>query len=267
MRILELIQSKDNSIIKEAKKLKEKRHRALNSQFLVEGFRFVEEALKSSFKVSQVFLNESNLDKWRDYNLDNILQGSTKVYILKETVFKQLSETENPQGVIAVVDIIKRPIAKEDGIYILADRIQDPGNLGTIIRSAHAAGALGVIVTKGTVDIYNEKTLRSTMGSIFNIPVIEDDNLNFTKSLQASNFKLIVSSLEDSTDFYKVNLVQNLIIAVGNEGNGISDEIYSIGDIKIKIPMPGGAESLNAAVAASIMLFEAVRQKLTINTL
>lgn len=265
MRILELIQSKDNSIIKEAKKLKEKRYRALNSQFLIEGFRFVEEALKSSFKVPQIFLNENSLDKWQSFNLDKVMQNSTKIYIVKDTIFKQLSDTESPQGIIAVVDKIKVPLVKKDGIYVLVDRIQDPGNLGTIIRSAHAAGASGIIVTKGTVDVYNEKTLRSTMGSIFNIPVIEDENLDFTKSLKSNNFKLIVSSLDNSTNFYDINLTQNLIIAIGNEGSGISEEIYSLGDIKVKIPMPGNAESLNAAVAASVMLFESVRQKLTIN--
>lgn len=262
---MELIQSKDNIIIKEAKKLKEKRYRSLNSKFLVEGFRFTEEALKSSFNVSEIFINENSLNKWKEYNLESLLKNYTKVYIAKDTAFKQLSETENPQGIIAVVDKIKISEVKKEGIYLLADKIQDPGNLGTIIRSAHAAGALGVIVTKGTVDIYNEKTLRSTMGSIFNIPVIEDENLGFTKELKVNGFKLIVSSLEDSVDFYNVDLNENLIIAVGNEGSGISEEIYSIGDIKVKIPMPGGAESLNAAVAASVMLFEAVRQKLTFN--
>jgi rRNA methylases len=262
---LELIQSKDNIIIKEAKKLKEKRYRTLNSKFLVEGFRFTEEALKSTFKVSEIFINENNLNKWKEYKLEGLIKSYTKIYIVKETVFKQLSDTENPQGIIAVVDKIKVPVEKKDGIYLLADKIQDPGNLGTIIRSAHAAGALGVIVTKGTVDIYNEKTLRSTMGSIFKIPVIEDENLGFTKALKENGFKLLVSSLEDSVDFYNVNLKENLIIAVGNEGSGISEEIYDIGDIKAKIPMPGGAESLNASVAASIMLFEAVRQKLTFN--
>ncbi|MFL0247923.1 TrmH family RNA methyltransferase [Candidatus Clostridium stratigraminis] len=262
---MELIQSKDNITIKEVKKLKEKRHRTLNSKFLVEGFRFTKEALKSSFNVSEIFINENSLNKWEEYNIESMLTNSTKVYIVKETIFRQLSDTESPQGVIAVVNKIKVPVVKKEGIFVLADRIQDPGNLGTIIRSAHAAGALGVIVTKGTVDIYNEKTLRSTMGSIFNIPVIEDENLNFTKALKESNYKVIVSSLEDSTDFYMVNLNQNLIIAVGNEGSGISDEVYQIGDIKVKIPMPGGAESLNAAVAASVMLFEAVRQKLTFN--
>jgi TrmH family RNA methyltransferase len=151
----------------------------------------------------------------------------------------------------------------KDGFYMLTDKLQDPGNVGTIIRSAHAAGAAGVIFTKGTVDIYNEKTLRSTMGSVFNIPIIEDVDLSFVDFLKSKGFKLVVSSLEDSENFYDVDLTQNVIIAVGNEGSGISQEIYRLGDIRVKIPMPGNAESLNAGAAASIMLFEAVRQKLT----
>lgn len=264
---MELIQSKDNNLIKEVKKLKEKKARNLNSQFLVEGFRFVEEALKSSFEVSKIFLSESSFQKWQSYELESLLKPGVKVYLAKENVFKLLTETESPQGIVAVVNKNTNAPAIKQGIYVLVDRVQDPGNLGTIIRSAHAAGACGVIVTKGTVEIYNEKTLRSTMGSIFNIPVIEDDNLEFTKVLRENNFKLMVSSLEDSQNFFTVGMTGNLIIAVGNEGSGISEDIYRLGDIKVRIPMPGNAESLNAAVAASIMLFEAVRQKLTTNDL
>jgi TrmH family RNA methyltransferase len=133
--------------------------------------------------------------------------------------------------------------------------------MGTIIRTAHATGALGVIITKGTVDIYNEKTLRGTMGSIFRIPVLMDEDLTLVTKLRDAGFKLITSSLDTDKNFYDVNLKEKVIIAVGNEGNGISDEIYDICDLKVKIPMPGGAESLNVAVAASIMMYEVVRQK------
>ena len=144
---------------------------------------------------------------------------------------------------------------------MLADKIQDPGNMGTIIRTAHAAGALGVILTKGTVDIYNEKTLRATMGSIFKIPVIYDNDLSLVQKLRDSGFKLVTSSLDTDKNFYDIDLREKIIISVGNEGNGISDEIYDLCDLKVKIPMPGGAESLNVAVAASIMMYEVVRQK------
>ncbi|MCM0650610.1 RNA methyltransferase [Clostridium swellfunianum] len=261
---MEIIQSKDNNLIKETKKLKEKRYRTERKQFLVEGFRFVEEALKSSFKIPYLFLSEDAMDRWQSFNLEGKLQDSTKVYIVSESIFRLLSSTETPQGIIAVVCQDKAALEDKDGFYILADKLQDPGNMGTIIRSAHAAGAAGVIVTKGTVDVYNEKTLRSTMGSIFNIPIIEDVDLKITDCLKTKGFKLIVSSLEDSKNFYDTDLNQNIIIAVGNEGSGISQEIYKLADIKVKIPMPGNAESLNAGAAASIMLFEIVRQKLTI---
>lgn len=260
---MEVIQSKDNNLIKDIKKLKEKRYRAERKQFLVEGFRFVEEALKSSYKVSYIFLAENAQERWKNFNLGEKLQGTTKLFMVPEALLKVLSSTETPQGVIAVVNQREFNCEAEEGFYILADKLQDPGNMGTIIRSAHAAGAAGVVVTKGTVDIYNEKTLRSTMGSIFNIPIIEDDDLSFVDSLKTKGFKLIVSSLEDSKNFYDVDLTQNVILAVGNEGNGISQEVYKLGDIKVKIPMPGNAESLNAGAAASIMLFETVRQRLT----
>lgn len=263
---MDVIQSRDNVLIKETKKLKEKKYRMQKNQFLIEGFRFVEEALKSHFEVTLVFLCEEALNKYEDFNIKHKLQRGTKLYIVSNLVLKQLSNTENSQGIIAVVNNKVIDIIDKDGFYVLADKLQDPGNLGTIIRSAHASGALGIILTKGTVDVYNEKTLRSTMGSIFNIPIIfEDDDLNKVKVLKSKGFKLVVSSLEESKDFYEEDLTGRIIIAVGNEGTGISKEVFNIGDIKVKIPMPGGAESLNAAVAASIMMFEALRQKLTTN--
>jgi RNA methyltransferase, TrmH family len=250
-------------LIKETKKLKEKRFRVERNQFLVEGFRFVEEALKSTFQVPYIFLSEEALERWQSFQLNEMLQSASKLYIVKEAILKLLSSTETPQGVIAVVNQNNMHLEIKEGFYVLVDKLQDPGNMGTIIRSAHAAGAAGVITTKGTVDIYNEKTLRSTMGSIFNIPIIEDKDLSIIDSLKNSGFKLIVSSLEDSKNFYDVDLTDNVIIAVGNEGSGISEEIYKLGDMKVKIPMPGNAESLNAGAAASIMMFETVRQKLT----
>jgi len=191
----------------------------------------------------------------------NKLQANTKVYSITDSLFKSICDTENPQGIIAVVKNKPVEIKYDHGFYMLADKVQDPGNMGTIIRTAHAAGALGVIITKGTVDIYNEKTLRSTMGSIFKIPVIEDKDLSLVQKLRNGGFKLVTSSLDTDKNFYDIDLKEKVIISVGNEGNGISDEVYELSDLKIKIPMPGGAESLNAAVAASIMMYEVVRQK------
>lgn len=254
------IKSKDNNLIKDIRKLNERKYREQKNQFLVEGFRFILEALQSDFCVPLIFVSENQKDRWRRFEINSNLQKNTKVYWVSKEVFKSLSSTENPQGIIAVVNNKSIEIEYKNGFYILIDRIQDPGNLGTIIRSADASNALGVILIKGTVDAYNQKTLRATMGSIFHVPIISNVNYNVVNELKEDGFKLIVSSLDTKNNFYDINLMNKSIIAVGNEGQGVSDELFELADYKVKIPMPGRAESLNASVAASIMMFEIVRQ-------
>ncbi|MFT5875352.1 MAG: TrmH family RNA methyltransferase [Clostridium sp.] len=257
---MENIQSKDNLLIKDIKKLKEKKYRISSNMFLVEGFRFVEEALDSDFEVVHIFISARGEAKYENSSVKNTLQKDTKVYSISDSIFRSICDTDNPQGIIATVRNKPVGIKYDKGFYMLADKIQDPGNMGTIIRTAHAAGALGVIITKGTVDIYNEKTLRATMGSIFKIPIIYDSDLTLVEKLRNDGFKLVTSSLDCDKNFYDVDLKEKVIIAVGNEGNGISAEVYAICDLKVKIPMPGNAESLNVAIAASIMMYEVVRQ-------
>jgi RNA methyltransferase, TrmH family len=255
---LDFIESKDNKLIKEIKKLKEKKYRQEKGQFLIEGFRFVSEALISEFEVSYIFISSNAHDKLAVYAIDKNIKSNTKIISVSETVLKSICDTEAPQGIAAVVNYRKFNIKDEEGFYVLCDAVQDPGNMGTIIRSAHAGGALGVIITKGTVDIFNQKTLRATMGSIFHVPIIE--HCNAIKQLKQNGFKLLVSSLAAENDFYDADLTGRLIISVGNEGNGVSSEVSELADLIVKIPMPGGAESLNVAVASSIMMFERVRQ-------
>lgn len=261
MGLLEIIKSKDNSTIKEIKKLQEKKYRNIYNKFIIEGFRFVSEALDSKFHVCYVIISETIEEKFEKLGLNEKIKEGTKLIKVSEVILKSICSTDNPQGIAAVVDNEEVTIDYNKGFYILADRVQDPGNMGTIIRTADAAGAKGVIVTKGTVDIYNDKTLRSTMGSIFKIPIIIDEELSYIKKLKQQGFKVVVSSLDTENNFYDVDLTGKNIIAVGNEGSGISEEINSISDEKVKIPMPGTAESLNVGVAAGIMMFEAVRQK------
>lgn len=261
--MIETILSKDNKLIKEIKKLKEKKYRTAYSKFIVEGFRFVEEALKSSFNVPYLFFCDKSENKFENFINTIEIKGNTKIFKVSEAVLNSILSTENPQGIAAVVENKAFNINCDDGFYVLADKVQDPGNMGTIIRTADAAGANGVIITKGTVDIYNDKTLRATMGSIFKIPIIIENEFETVYKLKKNGFKLIVSSLETKNNFYDIDLKGKVIIAVGNEGSGISEKIYSIADEKVKIPMPGNAESLNAAIAAAIMMFEAVRQKNT----
>ncbi len=262
---MQYIQSKDNNLIKETKKLKEKKFRNERKQFLIEGFRFVSEALDSGFEVPLVFIDENENDRWASFRMEEKLQSITKVCRLSPGVLKTISGTETPQGISAVVNFKYITPSYKKGMYILVDKVQDPGNLGTIIRTAHASGALGVILSEGTVDLYNEKTLRSTMGSIFHLPLIEDKNYETVNSLKKEGFKLIASSLDCNSDFYKLDLKERIIIAVGNEGSGISEDVLKFSDYKVKIPMPGGAESLNVAVAAGVMMYEVVRQNLMDN--
>ena len=251
------IESKNNNLFKEIKKLKEKKHRIKSNKYLIEGLRFVEEAIKSKVSIDSIIFTESFKEKNPDLFLK--INENIKLIQMNEALLKQLCSTENPQGIVGVINMQNKEL-KSGELVVLVDKVQDPGNMGTIIRTAHAAGAAGIVMTKGTVDIYNDKTLRSTMGSIFYIPIVEDDSLDFVKSLKKEGYKLVVSSLQGKNNFFEENLQGKVMIAVGNEGNGVSDEVYDIADIKVKIPMPGEAESLNVAIATSIMIYEKIRQ-------
>ena len=196
-----------------------------------------------------------------DQFLLNYITEDIKIYEISDNLFKELISTENPQGILAVINMNIMPLKANGDFYLLCDKFQDPGNLGTIIRTAHAAGVLGIILTKGTVDIYNEKTIRSTMGSIFYIPIhYDDDNLSLVKSLKEDGFNLVVTSLDTDKNFFEKDLRGKIILTVGNEGNGVSEEVLDLADTKVKIPMPGNAESLNVAIATSIIMYEEVRQ-------
>ncbi|MGL5576540.1 MAG: TrmH family RNA methyltransferase [Sarcina sp.] len=253
-----VIESKNNSLFKNIKKLKEKKYRNQSSTYLIEGLRFVDEAFKSGVEIETLLFTEEFKEKHSEF-LEN--RNIKEEIILSPNLLKELSFTGTPQGVMAIVAMENKEL-KDGDIVVLVDKVQDPGNMGTIIRTAHAVGAAGIITTKGTVDIYNDKTLRSTMGSIFYLPIIEDNNLEKINELKSEGFRLVVSSLQGKNDFFNEDLSGKTIIAVGNEGNGVSDEVYDISDIKVKIPMPGNAESLNVAVATSVMLYEKIRQNI-----
>ena len=255
------IESKENAFFKLAKKLKDRKGRSKEQKYIIEGFRLIQEAFKAGCKVDSIVVNNDGAKKINQY-LEQYID-CVKVYLMEDSLFSQLTSTENPQGIIALLEIEDNRENLNGDFYLLCDKVQDPGNLGTIIRTAHAAGVTGIILTKGTVDIYNDKVVRSTMGSIFYVPIIHDNDLTFLKGLKDDGFSLVATSLQESKDFFREDLSGKIILSVGNEGNGISDEIFEMADIKVKIPMPGGAESLNVAIATSIILFERVRQNIS----
>lgn len=253
-----LIESRENNIFKEIRKLRERKNRNKLSKFIIEGFRLVEEAFISNVPIDYILVSESAKEKVSDYNIDT---DSVKCYEVPDSLMKDLVFTDSPQGIAAVIHIQDKKITEDGSFYLLCDKVQDPGNMGTIIRTADAAGADGIILTKGTVDIYNEKVIRSTMGSIFHIPIFYDNDLSETKKLKSEGFKIIVTSLEAENNFFDEKLDGKIILTVGNEGNGVSSDILALADTKVKIPMAGKAESLNVSIASGIIMYERVRQQ------
>ncbi|WP_294373279.1 RNA methyltransferase [uncultured Clostridium sp.] len=254
------IESKDNNLFKETRKLKERKNRNKAGRYIIEGFRLVQEAFKAGLDIEYMIVTSEGKEKM-NVHLKEYIDDSTKIYEMSNSLFNELVSTEKPQGIAAVVSMDEKPLDIDGEFYLLCDKVQDPGNLGTIIRTAHAVKADGVILTKGTVDIYNEKTIRSTMGSLFYVPVhYDDDNMSLVKLLKDKNFKIVVTSLDTDKDFFQEDLRGKVLLTVGNEGNGVSDEVYKLSDTKVKIPMPGNAESLNVAIATSVIMYEKMRQ-------
>lgn len=253
------ISSVDNKIFKEVYSLRNKKDRYLKKSYLIEGVRFTQEALLNNC-VNYIIVDESK----KNYLFDkiNLNKFKIKIYIFSEQLFSKIKQTENTQGIIANVNM--NPECTEfkfkDGIYFLIDKIQDPGNLGTIIRTAVAVNALGVIIVKGTVDVYNDKVLRSTMGSIFKINIYFIEDYSVINEILHNGFKLVIADSSGKHIYYNENLVGKIVLAVGNEGNGLSEEIKKISHTSVIIPMFNNLESLNVAQALSIIAFEYVRQ-------
>ncbi|MDR1773664.1 MAG: RNA methyltransferase [Clostridioides sp.] len=225
--------------------------------------------------------------------LSDFASENIQIFKTSDKNFAEISDTENTQGILGICSFKKEKFSninrevskakekflninrevskakekfsninkevskiKENNFLIVLDRVQDPGNMGTIIRTADAAGADGIVVLKGSVDVYNPKTIRSTMGSIFSIDIFYEDEESAIEKLQSNGFK-IVSSYLDTDNFYdKVDYGEKVALVIGNEANGISENIISKSDLLVKIPMYGKAESLNAAISSAILMYE-----------
>lgn len=254
-----LITSKDNSTIKEIKKLKEKKYR--KDKFLVEGIKMVKEAIQENADIELIVLREgTKLDL--DISKFNNIEASEKV-------FNELTDVVAPQGVLAVVR--KNNKNSDDNgnqidfsaDYILAlDGLQDPGNLGTILRTADSANLKQIIVSKDTVDAYSPKVIRSTMGAIYRINIIEVDDLVKTlEQIKKNGFEVVTTDLQTDKSIYDLEYNKKVVV-IGNEANGVTKGVKEVADYKVIIPMLGKTESLNASVAAGVMIYEYVRQKI-----
>lgn len=264
----QLLESRSNKKVKYIKKLARRRFREKEGKFIVEGLRAVEEILEVSKAIDFVVYNGAIRNNPRGSELLSLIKGlNLPAFEVDENIFKELSSTETPQGILAVVcrpEIsLKEIMANAPTLLVLVDGIQDPGNLGTLVRTCAAIGVDGMILLPGTVDLYNTKTLRSTMGNIFKIPIVIAQHRDLLlKELKSSGLHIIVGEPESSKAIFEVDLTVPVVIAVGNEGNGVQEDLCLYADNKVKIPMSAGIDSLNVAVASGIMLYEVVRQRL-----
>ena len=255
-----MIESSQNKIIKEIKSLSEKKYRDRTNTFIADGLRFVSE-IPESMKVEKMIFSDGFAAK----NDISRYMKRCECYVVSDRLFKEISETENPQGIMAVCQKINfdaEEIIKDGGFYIIAEEMNDPGNLGTVIRTAYAAGADGIVLSKVSVDLYNPKVLRYTMGAVFKIPIIQNADLEYiTSVMKSKNINVYAAHLKGNTYHYDLDLKGGCAFMLGNEARGLSDKAAKMCDRLVKIPMPGGAESLNASVAAAVLIYEAVRQR------
>lgn len=248
---MEFINSLDNSTIKKVKKLKQRKYREEEKKFLAEGRKF----LDFTYTPDLIILKEN----FEDFeNITTKLERfDCRKIVVNDKIFKELTSQENSQGVILVYPYCETNIEKINNNIIVLDKIQDPGNLGTIIRAADAAGFKDIILTKGSVDCYNEKCVRSSMGSIFNMNIVYMEELQLIQFLKEKKYKFLVTALENnSIEYTDITLSEKNAIIFGSEGNGVSDNFLKVADETVIIPIYGSAESLNVAMASGIILYK-----------
>lgn len=275
-----MITSNSNNRIKNVISLiSSKKERTKQGLFAVEGIKLFLEA--DSAHIVEVYVSESFLEKMNDSKRNsgdsNVKAASEKLEALiskriisegstfdsvSDSVFKKMSDTVTPQGIITVLKDKKISVSeildnKGKSTVLVLEGLQDPGNIGTIIRTAEAAGVSFILADRNTVDNHSSKVIRSTMGSIFRVPVIYTDDLNGEiNKLKEEGFSVYAAHLKGNSTYRETEYSDRSVILIGNEGNGLSDEISELADVLVKIPMKGKVESLNAAVAAALMMFE-----------
>lgn len=262
-----MITSKENQIVKYIKNLSQKKYREINHEYIVEGIKMVKEAIETE-KISKIILCDEllQINVQSDSKIMDIINSekiSSKIEYVSKNIFEYISDTMSPQGILAIVKEKEHLESNYSDVIFALDDLQDPGNLGTIIRTLDSAGFQELLLSKGSADTYNPKVVRSTMGAIFRLKLHSGLDLKEELiKLKQKGYKIVITSLETNKYYYDLNFEEKLVIVIGNEAKGVSKEIQELADIKIKIPMLGKTESLNAAVATSIIAYEGVRRKM-----
>jgi TrmH family RNA methyltransferase len=253
-----MIESLQNPLVKEIVSIRDRKRRG--GGFMVEGPHLVESALGAGAEIVQAFF----LGTQHKALIKRTAHSGARVFEVSEKVLKKLSGTETPQGILAVVSLKGSTLPDIDmgrGPVVVLDGVQDPGNVGTIIRTADAAGASGVVVLQGTADAFSQKALRASSGSIFNIAIINAQRKTVGHELKGLGLRMVATTLEAETSIFEADLTGPLALAFGNETKGVSPELRRASDLAVKIPVRGGAESLNVASSAAVALYEVMRRE------
>ncbi len=257
-----MITSASNGKIKTIQNLQKKsKYRREEKLFIIEGTRLFQETPRQLLK--EVYVSENAEHMLKDQLID------IKYEVVSDHIFTSISDITTPQGILAVVKqpfySLDKILAKENPLLLILEDLQDPGNLGTIMRTAEGAGVTGILMTKGCVDIYNPKVVRSTMGSIYRMPFIylenQEEFVRIFRQLKENSIITYGAALMESKDYDQYAYEKGTAFVIGNEGKGLSETALSICEKYVKIPMCGQLESLNAAVASSILMYEAFRQR------
>ena len=253
-----------NPMVKAAAELKQKKYRQQQGLFLAEGLRTVEEAVRYG-AVQSIFYTAIEDDRTRAV-LEEAAAKQIKLVCVSDKVLKKIADTETPQGIIAVCETRSKRLddfLASGKMLLVLDRVTDPGNIGTMLRTADAAGVGGLLLLQGCADIYAPKTVRASMGSLFHLPVLSGLGEELlVQAARKAGYELLVTCLDGADNLYKADLQGRLAFVMGNEANGVSPALLAAADKRVFIPMQGRAESLNVAIAAGIVMFEALRQKL-----
>lgn len=255
-----IITSRHNERIRDAKRLQQKKYRDLMGLFCLEGVRVVEEALATPY-VEHLFFTQRLTESPRGSELVAWAEAKgVLTWQCSEGVLSELTDTVKSQGVVALVRKPTWPLICA-GFLLIADEIQDPGNMGTLLRTAVGAGVEGLFVVEGSVDLYNPKVLRSSMGAIFHLPHWVLKRSQVIDLLRDNNSTLVIADLVEAEEYWSVSYPQNLAIVIGNEARGIHEKFRDKANIRVQIPLVGAVESLNAPVAAGVLLYEILRQR------
>ncbi|MBE6760147.1 MAG: RNA methyltransferase [Ruminococcaceae bacterium] len=258
------ITSKDNQAVKAAAKLMSSaRERRQTGRFIAEGIRLCTEVLENHCKICEVFYTEDAYLRYTE-TVERLERAAGKSYQITDEIAEKIADTVTPQGVFVVAEMIVNTIdldnIKTDGQFVLLENLQDPGNVGAIFRTAEALGLNGAFLTNDSCDPYNPKTIRASMGAVFRLPyLIVDDVVTAMKECKAKNMRPIASVPDEASKITAIRFFKGAIMCIGNEGNGLSEQLKAVCGEKVTIPMNGRAESLNAATAAAILMWEMVR--------